>query len=130
MRRQQLGSPTLVVVGDVVALRGQLNWFEDKPLFGRRILITRSREQSGSLQTLLEAEGAEVSSLPVLLIRPPSDWADVDAALDNADARILHPEFLEAIDEELRAIDTAYAEVELDWGFFENFIAFLTPAKD
>ena len=72
--------PTLVVVGEVVSLRQSLDWFESKALFGRRLLITRSREQAGTLQLLLEAEGAEVHSLPLLEIGPPDDWAAVDGA--------------------------------------------------
>ncbi len=80
-RDAALESPTLVLVGEVVALREQLNWFEGKPLFGRRILVTRSREQAGHLQLMLEAEGAEVSALPLLEIGPPADWGDLDDAL-------------------------------------------------
>ena len=85
-RDRELESPTLIVVGEVVSLRQQLNWFEDKPLFGRRILITRSREQAGPLRILLEGQGAEVSSLPLLCIGPPRDWSAVDRAVERLDA--------------------------------------------
>ena len=81
VRLREMKSPTLAVVGDVVSLREQLNWFEGKPLFGRRVLITRSREQAGPLQLMLEAEGAEVIALPLLDIRPPRDWAPLDDAI-------------------------------------------------
>lgn len=74
-------SPALIVVGEVIDLRQTLNWFEGKPLFGRRVLITRSREQAGPLRLLLESEGAEVHSLPLLEIAPPDDWRAVDAAI-------------------------------------------------
>lgn len=76
-----ISSPALIVVGEVVDLRQALNWFEGKPLFGRRLLITRSREQADPLQLQLEAEGAEVCSLPLLEIGPPEDPANVDAAV-------------------------------------------------
>ena len=80
-RRQNLKSPALIVVGDVVNLRSHLNWFENKALFGRRVLVTRSREQAGSLQFLLEAEAAAVSVMPLLSIQPPESWADLDLSL-------------------------------------------------
>ena len=54
-------SPALIIVGQVVGLRPYLDWFESKPLFGKQVLITRSREQAGDLQLLLEAQGAQVS---------------------------------------------------------------------
>ena len=78
-----IASPALIVVGEVIDLRGTLNWFESKPLFGRRVLVTRSREQAGPLQLLLESEGAEVHSLPLLEISAPQDWAAVDAAISR-----------------------------------------------
>lgn len=76
-----LTSPTLLVVGEVVSLRDALSWFERKPLFGRRVLVTRGGEPSGPLQLLLESEGAQVDSLPLLEIGPPDDWAVVDGAI-------------------------------------------------
>ena len=86
--RQTIRSPALIVVGDVVSLRTHLNWFENKALFGRRVLITRSREQAGSLQFLLEAEAAAVSVLPLLDIQPPEDWAELDNCI--ADLKRFH----------------------------------------
>jgi len=78
-----LKPPVLTVIGAVVSLRNQLNWFEDKPLFGRKVLVTRSREQAGDLRLQLEAEGATVFSLPLLEIQAPEDGSPLDAALDR-----------------------------------------------
>ena len=76
-------SPTLIIVGGVVDLRRELDWFEQKPLFGRRVLITRSREQTGDLQLLLEAHGAHVAALPMLEIGAPSDLEALDRSISE-----------------------------------------------
>ena len=84
-RERGLQSPAIIVIGEVVTLRDQLNWFENKPLFGRRILVTRSREQAGGLRLLLETEAAEVHSLPMLEIRAPERWDEVDRRVRTLD---------------------------------------------
>jgi len=84
-RQHEIQPPSLAVIGTVVSLRERLNWFERKPLFGRRVLVTRSREQAGSLQLLLEAEGAAVSLLPLLDLAPPDDWSALDQCLPRLD---------------------------------------------
>jgi len=63
-----LGAPAAVVVGDVVRLRRELAWFERLPLFGRRVLVTRSPEQAGSLCRSLEEAGAEPVLVPAIRI--------------------------------------------------------------
>ncbi|MDX2227848.1 MAG: uroporphyrinogen-III C-methyltransferase [Verrucomicrobiae bacterium] len=63
-----LEAPAVTVVGEVVGLRDSLNWFETRPLFGKRIVITRTREQAGTLSARLTALGAEVLELPVIRI--------------------------------------------------------------
>ena len=73
--------PVIVVVGDVVSLRERLAWFEHKPLFGKRIVITRPRGQSAALADGLEALGAEVIEFPTIAIRPLRDQRKLDAAL-------------------------------------------------
>jgi uroporphyrinogen III methyltransferase/synthase len=75
--------PALIVVGEVVALREKLRWFEALPLAGKRILITRAREQASSFAQLLEAAGAEVVEFPTISIAPPEDWAPLDAAIER-----------------------------------------------
>jgi uroporphyrinogen III methyltransferase/synthase len=65
--------PAIAVFGDVVKLRDQLNWFEGKPLAGKRIVVTRTRTQAGALTEQLRALGADVLELPTIRIEPPSD---------------------------------------------------------
>ncbi|WP_305045254.1 uroporphyrinogen-III C-methyltransferase [Geoalkalibacter sp.] len=84
--------PAVIIVGEVVALRAHLAWFEQRPLFGRRLLSTRSAEQAGVFQELLEAQGAEVVSVPTIATLAPLDWQGVDegiAALARTDYLIL-----------------------------------------
>jgi uroporphyrinogen III methyltransferase/synthase len=81
VRRQGLEAPALVLVGAVVRLRKNLRWFEDRPLFGKRILVTRPRHQAGDLVRVLEEQGAEAVVLPVVEVRDPPDWEPVDRAL-------------------------------------------------
>jgi uroporphyrinogen III methyltransferase/synthase len=76
-----LRPPAVTIVGDVVALRERLRWFDTRPLFGRRVLVTRTREQASTLGALLHAAGARPVELPTIAIQPPSDYAALDAAL-------------------------------------------------
>ncbi len=73
--------PALIVVGEVVNLRKELNWFETRPLFGKRIVVTRSRAQASDLITKLELLGAEVLEFPTIKITPPDSWEDLDRAV-------------------------------------------------
>lgn len=66
-------APAVAVFGDVVALRSELNWFEHRPLSGRRIVVTRTRPQAGVLSEQLSAFGADVIELPTIRIEPPTD---------------------------------------------------------
>ena len=71
----QLKSPAVIVVGEVNRLRQQLRWFDTKPLFGKRILVTRARAQASEFADLLEANGAQVIQFPTIKIQP----IDVDS---------------------------------------------------
>lgn len=77
----RLEPPTVIVVGEVVRLRGQLNWFETKPLFGKRIVLTRAQEQAGEFSRLLAAYGAEPVEVPTIQIVPPASWQAIDDAI-------------------------------------------------
>ena len=77
----QLKSPAVIVVGEVNRLRQQLRWFDTKPLFGKRILVTRARAQASEFADLLEANGAEVIQFPTIKIQP---IARVDIPSPNA----------------------------------------------
>ncbi len=82
-KKAALMSPVLVVIGRVVALRKTLRWFDRKPLFGKKIVITRAAEQAQEFAWLLEEAGAEVFSFPTIQIVPPPSWESVDAAIRN-----------------------------------------------
>ena len=71
--RADFGSPAVAVVGDVVRERAKINWFEKRPLFGKRIVVTRTREQAGGLSRELSALGADVVELPTIRIELPDD---------------------------------------------------------
>ncbi len=66
-------SPAVAVFGDVVALRKDLNWYERRPLSGKRIVVTRTRKQAGALTSKLRELGADVIELPTIRIEPPTD---------------------------------------------------------
>jgi uroporphyrinogen III methyltransferase / synthase len=82
-RARQNGA-AMFVVGRVAGLREHLRWFDDRPLFGRRIVVTRSREQAGELVELLEERGAEAIEAPTIRIAPPEDTEALDRACANA----------------------------------------------
>ncbi len=65
-----LSPPTVIVVGDVVALRERLRWYDDRPLFGKRVLVTRTRTQAGKLSSALRDAGAEPIEFPAIEIIP------------------------------------------------------------
>jgi uroporphyrinogen III methyltransferase / synthase len=68
----------ILVVGRVTALREHLRWFDSRPLFGKRILVTRPREQAAEFVGLLEALGAQPIEAPMISIAPPADWGPLD----------------------------------------------------
>jgi len=76
--------PSIILIGQVVSLREKLNWFEARPLFGRRIVVTRARSQASRLSARLESLGADAVEMPAIRIEPPTDPAPLDAAAAGA----------------------------------------------
>ncbi len=75
------GPPALVIIGEVVARRAALNWFEGLPLFGQRIVVTRPIGESDLASASLEALGAEALAAPTVTIEPPRDFQPIDEAI-------------------------------------------------
>jgi uroporphyrinogen III methyltransferase / synthase len=73
--------PSAIIIGEVAALRSELAWFDNRPLFGLRGLVTRVRHQASELSALLRQEGAIAIEMPVIQIVPPDSWEPVDRAL-------------------------------------------------
>ena len=74
-------APSLIVVGQVVTLRDKLGWFEDKPLLGKTVVVTRAREQGSDSARLLAEEGARVIQFPTITIAPLDNYGPVREAL-------------------------------------------------
>jgi uroporphyrinogen III methyltransferase/synthase len=82
-KRAGFKAPAVFVVGDVVALRERIRWFDNRPLFGKRVLVTRAREQASALSEKLRELGAEPVEFPVIRIEPMDDYAELDAKLQS-----------------------------------------------
>jgi uroporphyrinogen III methyltransferase/synthase len=76
--------PAILVVGAVAGLREHLRWFDERSLFGKRVLVTKSREQAGELIEKLEDLGAEAVEAPIVRIAPPADFGPLDEACAQA----------------------------------------------
>jgi uroporphyrinogen III methyltransferase/synthase len=82
-KEYRLGPPAVIVVGEVVKLREKLRWFDNRPLFGKRILVTRARHQASVLSRLLSERGAQPVELPTIDIQRVIDTAELDRAISN-----------------------------------------------
>ena len=80
VKEKDIRPPAVMVVGDVVKLRDKLNWYEKKPMFGHRVLVTR--EHSEGFEPLEEL-GAEIIEFPTIEIAPPGNYNELDAAIDK-----------------------------------------------
>ena len=83
---KNFSAPAVTVIGEVVKLRSKLNWFEKRPLFGQRFVVTRTREQASELSRQLLERGAEVLEIPTIKIIPPNHLEGIVEALGGINA--------------------------------------------
>src|SRR5204863_6186939 len=81
VKAAKLAPPTITVVGDTVAMREQLSWFETKPLFGWRVLVPRTKEQSGRTIERLASYGATAEVVPTISVEPPRTPQQMERAV-------------------------------------------------
>ena len=81
VKKHNIKPPSLVVIGEVVKLRDAINWYEKRPLFSKRIVVTRTRDQASELVTLLENYGAECLEYPTISLEPATSYDILDRAL-------------------------------------------------
>lgn len=81
VKKAGLTPPAIFLVGDVVRLRDSLSWFEKRPLFGKRIVVTRARAQASALTEKLERLGATVLEAPAIAIVAPDSYQPLDEAI-------------------------------------------------
>ncbi|HET6419336.1 MAG TPA: uroporphyrinogen-III C-methyltransferase [Geobacteraceae bacterium] len=84
-RKAAFKPPAVIVIGEVVSLREKLRWFDNRPLFGRGILVTRATDQAGEFSRLLAAHGARVVECPTISIVPPENYRDLDRSIGCLD---------------------------------------------
>lgn len=80
-----LKAPAITIVGQVVGLREELRWFDNLPLFGKRVLVTRTRQQASKLSEQLARLGAEVVEIPTIALEPPEDDEPLMQAVENVE---------------------------------------------
>jgi uroporphyrinogen III methyltransferase/synthase len=97
VKQANFQSPAVIIVGEVVKLREKLAWLEKKPLFGRRVLVTRARSQASELVELIDEMGGEPVEFPVIRLQPPS-----------------HPEAIRALDDAMGKLQN------YDWAIFTS----------
>jgi uroporphyrinogen III methyltransferase/synthase len=86
VKKAGLKAPAIIVVGDVVQLRKNLQWFETRPLLGKRIVVTRAREQASDLVKRLADLGAQCLEYPTIKVIPAVDTAPLDDAINKLSA--------------------------------------------
>jgi uroporphyrinogen III methyltransferase/synthase len=84
-REANMTAPAIIIVGQVVALRDTLQWFEKRPLLGKRIVVTRARAQASDFVERLQELGADCLECPTIQVMPPPSWEPLDAAITSLD---------------------------------------------
>jgi uroporphyrinogen III methyltransferase/synthase len=85
VRSADFKPPAVIFVGEVNSLRDELRWFDNRPLSGRRVLVTRAAEQATALTAALQELGAEALVVPTIEIVAPPSFAELDQAIDELD---------------------------------------------
>lgn len=82
-QKQKFSNPSIIIIGKVTSLHSELDWFSKKPLHGKRILVTRAREQASQIARMLDRQGAEVIEFPLIQIVPVHSHSDLDNSIKN-----------------------------------------------
>lgn len=85
VRAAGLKAPCIIVVGDVISLREKMKWFENRPLFGKKVVVTRARAQASDMISRLTELGAQCLEYPVIKTVPPQNFSLLDTAIDSLD---------------------------------------------
>lgn len=85
-RKASFRAPAITVVGEVVQLRKKLRWFDNRPLSGKGVLVTRAADQAGEFSIMLDELGARVYECPTIRLVPPESWEELDRAIGALDS--------------------------------------------
>ena len=107
-RSKGVRAPVTIVVGAVVRLRDALSWFESRPLFGRRVVVTRPAQHAGPLVAALAEAGAAVLEVPTIEIVEPASSADLDESIE----RLIRGDYAWALFASANAVDHLFARME------------------
>lgn len=83
VKRENITPPSIIVIGEVVNLRDTIDWYEKRPLFGKKIIVTRTREQASDLMIKLEEYGANCVECSTINIEPVASYETLDAELER-----------------------------------------------
>ena len=84
--KEKIRPPALTIIGEVVNLKPHIEWYENLPLFGKTVVVTRAEEQSEPLIKTVQEKGAEAFCFPVIRTVPPEDWTPLDDALGRLES--------------------------------------------